>query len=72
MPIYPKVYSNEHTPRIPVANAVRISMSIPLFSAVHNAIIASVVRISLSVTKKGLEMLRDLGRRHTPIAQKKI
>ena len=31
MPIYSEVFSYEHTPRMPVADAVRISMSIPLF-----------------------------------------
>ena len=31
MPIYPKIFSYAHTPRMPVADAVRTSMSIPFF-----------------------------------------
>jgi NTE family protein len=35
---FSEVFSNEHTPRMPVADAVRISMSIPLFfAAIRNA-----------------------------------
>lgn len=35
---FAEVFSNEHTPRMPVADAVRISMSIPLFFASKKSI----------------------------------